>query len=119
MIEQISNSVKFMAFFLASKVGATGLTVTVDVYNPAGSLVVTAAAATAIGGGLYAYTLTSTPTEGEYIAIFKTAATTVDAQHIPSLWVVGRSGVENLTDRLTRVSTTDTTAEQLTSLLSV
>jgi hypothetical protein len=97
MLEQVSNSVKFLAFFTASKQGKTGLTVTVDIYNPSGSQIVTAGSATAIGGGLYAYTLTSNnSSEGEYAAIFKTTDATVDAQHIPSLWVLGRAGVENL-----------------------
>lgn len=98
MIEQLSNAIKFLAFFTSSKVGKTGLTVTVDVYNPAGTQVVTAGSATAIGEGLYAYTLSSVSVgaEGEYIAIFKTTDTTVDQQHIPSLWVVGRGGVEHL-----------------------
>jgi len=97
MIEQVSNSVKFLAFFTASKQGKTGLTVTIDIYNPSGSQIVTAASATAIGGGLYSYTLsTNNSAEGEYAAIFKTTDATVDAQHIPSLWVLGRAGVENL-----------------------
>jgi hypothetical protein len=97
MIEQVSNSVKFVAFFTANKTGTTGLTVTVDVYNPSGSQIVTAASATAIGGGLYGYTLsTNNSSEGEYAAIFKTTDSTVDSQHIPSLWVLGRAGVENL-----------------------
>lgn len=97
MIEQVSNSVKFLAFFTASKQGKTGLTVTVDIYNPSGTQIVTGGSATAIGGGLYSYTLSSSnSTEGEYAAIFKTTDSTVDAQHIPSLWVLGRAGVENL-----------------------
>jgi hypothetical protein len=97
MLEQVSNSVKFLAFFSASKQGKTGLTVTVDIYNPSGTQIVTAGSATALGGGLYAYTLsTDNSSEGEYAAIFKTTDSTVDAQHIPSLWVLGRAGVENL-----------------------
>ena len=97
MLEQLSTSVKFLAFFTASKQGKTGLTVTVDLYDPSGSQIVTGGSATAIGGGLYAYTLsTNNSAEGEYAAIFKTSDTTVDAQHIPSLWVLGRAGVENL-----------------------
>jgi hypothetical protein len=97
MLEQVSTSVKFLAFYTASKQGKTGLTVTVDIYNPSGSQIVTAGSATAIGGGLYAYTLsTNNSAEGEYAAIFKTNDATVDAQHIPSLWVLGRAGVENL-----------------------
>ena len=97
MLEQVSNSVKFLAFYTASKQGKTGLTVTVDIYAPDGSQIVTAGSATALGGGLYAYTLSSSNSSaGEYAAIFKTTDATVDAQHIPSLWVLGRAGVENL-----------------------
>ena len=97
MLEQVSTSVKFLAFYTASKQGKTGLTVTVDIYNPSGTQIVTAGSATALGGGLYAYTLsTDNSSEGEYAAIFKTSDSTVDAQHIPSLWVLGRAGVENL-----------------------
>lgn len=97
MLEQVSTSVKFLAFFTASKTGKTGLTVTVDLYDPSGSQIVTGDSATAIGGGLYAFTLsTNNSAEGEYAAIFKTTDSTVDSQHIPSLWVLGRAGVENL-----------------------
>ncbi len=86
-----------MAFYTASKTGKTGLTVTIDIYDPSGTQIVTGGSATAIGGGLYAYTLsTNNSAEGEYAAIFKTTDSTVDAQHIPSLWVLGRAGVENL-----------------------
>jgi hypothetical protein len=106
MIEQVSNSVKFVAFFTANKTGTTGLTVTVDVYNPSGTQIVTAASATAIGGGLYGYTLsTNNSSEGEYAAIFKTTDSTVDSQHIPSLWVLGRAGVENLDSSVSSRST--------------
>ena len=75
---------KFYAFFTASKTGKTGLTVTVDVRNSAGTLVVTDGSASAIGGGLYGYTHTSA-TADDYTAVFKTADSTVDAQHVPSL----------------------------------
>jgi hypothetical protein len=97
MLEQVSTSVKFIAFYTASKQGKTGLTVTVDLYDPSGTQIVTGGSATAVGGGLYSYTLsTDNSSEGEYAAIFKTTDSTVDAQHIPSLWVLGRAGVENL-----------------------
>ena len=97
MLEQVSTSVKFLAFYTASKQGKTGLTVTIDIYDPSGSQIVTGGSATAIGGGLYSYTLSSNNNaEGEYAAIFKTTDSTVDSQHIPSLWVLGRAGVENL-----------------------
>jgi hypothetical protein len=119
MLEQVSTNIKFIAFFSSSKQGKTGLTVTVDIYNPAGELAVNSASATAIGGGLYQYTLTSGhSTAGEYIAIFKTSDTSVDMQHIPSLWVLGRAGVEHLTDRLDTVSTVSTTGAQLAAALS-
>jgi hypothetical protein len=96
-IEQTANALAFYAFYAAEGVGKTGLTVTVDVYRGA-TQIVTGAAATAIGGGLYSYTLAagSTGTEGEYIAVFKTTDLTVDARHIPALWTVGRGGVEML-----------------------
>jgi len=126
MIEQVSNSVKFVAFFTANKTGTTGLTVTVDVYNPSGTQIVTGGSATAIGGGLYGYTLSSNNSaEGEYAAIFKTTDSTVDAQHIPSLWVLGRAGVENLdgtvssrlaTSGYTAPSTAPTAAQNATAV---
>jgi antitoxin component HigA of HigAB toxin-antitoxin module len=97
MLEQVSTSVKFLAFYTASKQGKTGLAVTIDIFDPSGTQIVTAGSATALGGGLYSYTLsTDNSSEGEYAAIFKTTDATVDAQHIPSLWVLGRAGVENL-----------------------
>lgn len=97
MLEQVSTSVKFLAFFTASKTGKTGLTVTIDIFDPSGTQIVTGGSATAIGGGLYSYVLsTNNSAEGEYAAIFKTSDSTVDSQHIPSLWVLGRAGVENL-----------------------
>lgn len=106
MLEQVSTSVKFVAFYTASKTGKTGLTVTIDIYDPSGSQIVTGGSATAIGGGLYAYTLsTNNSAEGEYAAIFKTADSTVDSQHIPSLWVLGRAGVENLNATVSSRST--------------
>ena len=73
---------KFYAFFTASKVGKTGLTVTADIRNSAGTLQVTDGSATEIGSGLYIYTYTSA-TEDDYTAGFKTADTSVDAQHVP------------------------------------
>ena len=97
MLEKTSTSVKFLAFYTASKQGSTGLTVTVDVYDPSGTKIVDASAATELAGGLYTYTLAaSNSSAGEYVAIFKTTDANVDAQHIPSLWSLGRAGVENL-----------------------
>jgi hypothetical protein len=97
MIEQISNSIKFICFYTASKQGKTGLTVTCDVYKN-GTLIVTAGACTEIGGGLYSYTLASgsVDAEGDYLAVLKTADATVDVQWIPALWLIQKAGVENL-----------------------
>lgn len=114
MLEQVSNAITFFAFFVASKVGKASLAdVTVDVYNPAGSKIVAAGATSEVGGGLYSYTLAaeSVASAGEYVAIFKTADATVDQKEIPSLWAVGRAGVENLDAAIsTRNSTTPPTA---------
>ena len=97
MLEKTSTSVKFLAFYTASKQGSSGLTVTVDVYDPSGTKIVDAGSASELAGGLYTYTLSSSNSSaGEYVAIFKTADANVDAQHVPSLWSLGRAGVENL-----------------------
>ena len=99
--EQIGNSIKFYATFIASKVGKSGLTPTVYV-NRAGTTIVTAGNAVEVDAtnlpGLYSYELAgvSVTVEGEYIAQFRTADATVDQQHIYSLWIVGRAGVEDL-----------------------
>lgn len=102
-IEQLSNPLDFFSFFVASKLGVTGLTVTVDVWKHltstnTSSQIITAGSATEVGGGLYRYQLASESVtgEGEYICIFKTSSTTPDQQHIPSIWVVQKAGVENL-----------------------
>lgn len=101
-LEQVSNSLNFYAFYVASKQGVTGLTVTCDVYkvdtSGSSTQLITAEPATAVGGGLYTYRLTSANTsgEGEYIAVFKTSSTTPDQQHIPAIWVVNKAGVEYL-----------------------
>lgn len=114
MIEQVSNSIEFAAFFVESKVGKTGLTVTVDIYRGA-TAIVTGASATEIGGGLYRYVLASgsTGTAGNYYAIFKTATTTVDAQHIAGVWTVGVAGVEYLDDPISSRASGDPLANEV------
>ena len=57
MIEQQANAIEFWAFFVASKTGKTGLTVTVDVWGPGHTEIVTGASATELGDGLYYYQL--------------------------------------------------------------
>jgi flagellar hook-associated protein FlgK len=97
MTEQIGVALPFTAFYTTLGIGQTGLTVTVDVYRN-GTEIVTAGSATDAGDGLYTYTLASgsNTVEGIYIAVFKTATTTVDQQHLVAGWEVGTGGVENL-----------------------
>lgn len=104
MLELTNNALMFYAFFVETKVGKTGLTVTVDVYRN-GSEIVTGGSATEVGDGLYKYELASgsNNAEGEYICVFKTATSTVDQQHIPALWVVNKAGTENLTADLATI----------------
>lgn len=91
MLSPTNQAVEFYAFFTAEKQGKAGLVVTVDVWRGT-TQVVTDGAATAVGGGLYRYTLAggSTAAAESYAAVFKTADATVDARHVPSLWAVGR-----------------------------
>lgn len=96
MLEQLNQTVKFIAFFTANKQGKTGLTVTVDIYNPDGTLAVTAGTAIEMGDGLYSYSFGGTTTTGDYLAVFKTADSTVDMQWIPSMWCINRAGIADL-----------------------
>lgn len=101
-LEQTGVALTFYAFYVASKQGVTGLTVTVDVWrvntSASPTQIVTAGSATAVGGGLYLYQLASASVtvEGEYIAIFKTTSSTPDQQEIPAIWVVSKAGTEYL-----------------------
>lgn len=102
MLEKQANPLTFLAQFIASKVGATGLTVTVDVWeiqqDGTATEIVTAGSATEIGDGLYRYILASGSVDAnaEYICVFKTANTSVDQQHLAAVYSVGRAGVANL-----------------------
>lgn len=93
MIQKLGAALPFAAFFVESKVGKTGLTVTVDVFEKglgvAATQIITGASATEVGGGLYTYELAaaSVDANGSYWAVFKTSTGTVDAQHIPSAWL--------------------------------
>lgn len=109
MLQKTNNEIRFFSFYTAEKLGVTGLTVELDIYGPSGTIT-SAVSATEVGGGLYAYTLTGTSvtSTGEYVAIFKTATTSVDLQHIPSLWAVNRAGVDNLDATISSRSTATT-----------
>jgi len=117
-LEQLSNNLDFFSYFVASKVGCGGLTVTVDVWKHltstnASSQIITAGSATEVGGGLYRYQLSSASVtgEGEYICIFKTSSATPDQKEIPSIWCVQKSGSEYLDAAVTsRGSASDVVA---------
>jgi hypothetical protein len=97
----------FYASFTASKVGKTGLTVTVDVHrvtrsSGASSEVVTAAAMAEIGDGVYSYRLASADlTLYDYVAIAKTADTSVDQQNLAALWTNYATGAAIAGDAMT------------------
>jgi hypothetical protein len=108
MIQQLNQPITFEAFYVASKTGKTSLTPSVDVYDPAGTKIVSAASAIETGGGLYRYTLSNPTLQGGYKAVFHTTDTTVDQQDVPSLWEVGVGGVNNLDAAVSsRVSSTN------------
>ena len=111
MIEQIAQAISFDAFFTLDGAGATGLTVTIDVYRGA-TKVVDNVAATEVGGGFYTYALAgaSNSEKNHYRAVFKTAGS-VDQAHIPALWVVGSTWVENAADVNTRTARFDALIE--------
>ena len=118
--EKLTQDITFYAFFVASKQGKTGITVTVDVWEHTragvATEIVNGGSATEIGDGLYKYVLSAASVDaiGEYVAVFKTADSSVDQQHIPALWVVGRSGVENLDAAISsRNATTPPTANAI------
>jgi len=85
MIHQVHCPLPFTFMFTATKRGKTGLTVLVTVYDADGDQVVTNAAATEVGHGLYAYSLSGSlaATAGWYRAVGKTTDATVDQKHIP------------------------------------
>lgn len=116
MIYAPSTDITFRAFYVESKVGKTGLTVTCSVYGPSGSLV-TAQAATEVSSGsypgLYEYVLDEAETEdpGTYTAVFTTATTSVDQRTLTDRAVVTDlfTSVATIASDLTDVAT-DVTA---------
>lgn len=100
MHQQTGQRITFYAFYTASKVGKTGLTVTVDVRRELDGFVVSNnVAATEVGGGIYKYIVPGigTTTASDYLAVFKTADSTVDQQHVMAEpWSVGLTWVNNL-----------------------
>jgi hypothetical protein len=106
MIEQQSNAITARVHYTNSGANATGLTVTVSVYNPAGTKIVDAASASEIGLGVYEYELASgsVTSDGLYTYIFDTAGT-VDQRNIAGQWAIGVAGIENLNATISSRST--------------
>lgn len=98
----VGEALLFTALFIESKVGKTGLTVTVDVYRN-GVKVIDNQAATEQAGGLYSYDLASGSNNaaGRYTAIFKTATSTVDQQQVASHFIVRAAMGPLLADSIT------------------
>lgn len=118
-IEQKSNPLNFYAFFTSNKQGLVGAAPVCDLWrvspNPGGSFmdpvseqIFYSYPTTHIGGGVYRATLPAyyVTTEGEYIAIFKSANALADQQWIPSIWVVDKAGTEYLDAAVTSRTTT-------------
>jgi len=91
-----------VCFYVESKVGKTGLTVTCDVYRVSdGTQEVTGGACTELGGGFYKYVLAAGVNNADrdsYAFAFKTATSTVDQQHLPALWVVDSTFLASTSD---------------------
>ena len=101
-INQIGDASTVVVTFLANKVGKTGLTVTVDVYEVVSDVswtkIITDGAASEIASGLYAYTIAPNLVDAKalYIVLFKTTDVTVTLKQIPTMWSIGNTWVENI-----------------------
>lgn len=83
---RVGDTVRLRAFFVESKVGKAGLTVTLDYVDPSGN--VTAGESASAGGvnGVYYYNL-AIDEAGEWVYVFKTATTSVDQQHLAGAFI--------------------------------
>ena len=99
MLTQKGQALVFRAYYRVGGIGQTGLTdVVCTVYGPSGTALVTSAAATEIGGGLYQYTLSGslTSTAGAYTGIFATSNTAVNTQQLAAEWLVGDNWLQSI-----------------------
>ncbi len=129
MHENQGNSIIFYAFYTEDGAGDTGLTVTVTVYeiqrDGTKTEIISDAACTEIGDGLYRYLLAagSVDAAAEYVAVFHTADTDTDQKDLPAMWVIDRSGLEKLDSGVTLAATqtgvTIPTVTNLTNLPSI
>lgn len=98
MLSQIGDSLTFFCQYTHNGASVPGLTVTINVYNEAGTEVVTAGVATNIGAsGGYRYTMAAglDLAAGGFYGEFHTAGT-VDQADLPALWTVGKQWVQDL-----------------------
>lgn len=97
MLEQQGHALPFEAFFTESKLGKTGLTPTVDVFENT-TLIISSGISTEVGRGLYYYQLPAINVDADalYTAVFRTTYSGVDQRDIPAMWIVGRDWVDNI-----------------------
>ena len=119
-----NTALTFEFFFVESKVGKTGLTVTLDVWKKvpgsAASEIVTAASAVEMGDGLYVYELAAGSNDADraaYTAVAKTATSTVDQQWLAARFDVDQTFLAAVNGgSATFISATD--GDELTAYLS-
>lgn len=80
--------IRVRAFFVESKVGKSGLTVTLDYTDESGNATTGLSATAGAIDGEYYYILTP-DAPGMWLYVFKTATATVDQQHLPGALIVG------------------------------
>lgn len=94
MLSTVSTSITFVAFYTKTGVGtvpSSAPTVNIE-RKGSGSAVVSGGTTVAgLNAGVYYYTLASgsDATADSYVAVFHTSDSTMDAQDVPALWVVG------------------------------
>ena len=121
LIQQLNQNLIFTALFTSAGQAASGRTVTVTVISPAGTKLVTAAAATELASqGVYTYTLASSSvtTAGMYVALFSTADLTVNALVVQDAAMVGSTWVQNIDSDLSALQTIASAAATATGLAS-
>jgi hypothetical protein len=124
MHENSGNSIIFYWHYTTDGVSTAGLTVTVDVYevtrDGTSTLVVDDGACTEVGAGIYRYLLASGTVDAaaEYIAVAHTATATVDAQDIPSMWVIDRAGTNDIPTIKLKTDLLDVSSVSVSSAIS-
>ena len=109
MIYRAGETITFVAYYTASGVAATGLTVSASVYKIGTAGAVATPTVSEQGGGLYYCTYTPSE-DGVYVCVFSTADSSVDQQDIAGIAFRGVAGVNNLdTEISSRLASADYT----------